>query len=231
MISKWFKIKEKAIKMRRAGNSLRDVSVALSIPKSTLSGWFKDIKLSVKHQKVLNKRHADALVKARKISAIIHKEQKIQRLKHAEDEAEKVIGSVNLNDTNIIETTLALLYLGEGFKKSSRTGMGNSDPQILKFFLWTMLNVYKLDITKIRFDLHLRADQDEMLMKKYWSEELQVPLERFTYVVKDNRTKDRATYPGYKGVCVVDCGSVAIQRKLVYIGRKFCDKVVNNMRD
>jgi len=141
-----------------------------------------------------------------------------------------VINSIDLNNISIIETALALLYLGEGFKKSSKTGIGNSDPQILKFFLWTMLNVYKLDINKIRFDLHLRADQDEMLMKKYWSKELQVPLHRFTYVVRDSRTKGRTTYPGYKGVCVVDCGNVAIQRKLVYIGRKFCDKVVNDTR-
>lgn len=217
--------------MRRAGNSLRDVSLALNIPKSTLSGWFKDIKLSAKHQKVLDKRYADALVKARSISAVVHKEQRLQRLKRAEHEADEVISKIALKDKNIIETTLALLYLGEGFKRSHRTGMGNSDPEILKFFLWTMLNIYNLNVNKIRFDLHLRADQDELEIKKYWSQELNVPIARFTYVVKDNRTKDRVTYPHYKGVCVIDCGNVAIQRKLVYIGRKFCKKIVNNMRD
>lgn len=231
MISKWSNIKEKAIKMRRAGNSLLDVSLALHIPKSTLSGWFKDVKLSTKHQKALNKRHADALVKARGISAIIHKQQKTQRLKYAEDEAEKVIKSVNLNDTNIIETALALLYLGEGFKKTDTTGMGNSDSRILKFFLWTMVHVYGLDVNKLRFDLHLRADQDEIEIKRYWSRELSVPIEKFKYVVKDKRTEGRPSYPDYKGVCLINCGNVAIQRKLVYIGRKFCEKVVNGTRD
>jgi hypothetical protein len=231
MISKWFKLKEKAIKMRRAGNSLRDVSLALSIPKSTLSGWFKDIKLSAKHQKALDKRHADALVKARKSAAIVNKHQKVQRLKLAELEANKVIQSIDLSNNGITEIALALLYLGEGFKKSETTGMGNSDPEILKFFLSTMLNIYNLDINKIRFNLHLRADQDQDAMKKYWSKTLEVPIDRFGYVIKDKRTQNSKTYSKYKGVCVINCGNVAIQRKLVYIGRKFCDKVVNNMRD
>lgn len=216
--------------MRKAGKSLLDVSLSLNIPKSTLSGWFKNIKLSKRHKKILEKKHADALVKARNISAAIHRQQKIDRLKYAEIEADKVINSIDLNNTNIAEIALSLLYLGEGFKKSSRTGMGNSDPGILKFFLWAMLNVYKLDINKIRFDLHLRADQNELLIKKYWSEELQVPLKRFTYIVKDKRTKNIVTYPHYKGVCVIDCGNVAIQRKLVYIGRKFCEKIIKNTR-
>lgn len=231
MISKWFRLKAKAIKMRRAGNSLRDVSLALNIPKSTLSGWFKDIKLSAKHQKTLDKRHADALVKARKSAAIINKDQKVQRLKLAENEANKVIQSIDLDNKSIIEIALALLYLGEGFKKTATTGMGNSDSRILKFFLWTMIHIYSLDVNKLRFDLHLRADQDETEIKRYWSKELSVPIEKFKYVVKDKRTEGRTSYSNYKGVCLINCGNVAIQRKLVYIGRKFCEKIINNMRD
>lgn len=229
MISKWFDLKETAVEMRRSGNSLRDISLSLSIPKSTLSGWFKDVKLSKKHQKALQKRYADALIKARSLSTIVHRAQKAERVIKAEASADEVIQSINL-DNNTIETALALLYLGEGFKKSYKTGMGNSDPKILRFFLWAMLSIYKLDVNKIRFDLHLRADQNEIELKKYWSKELRVPLDRFLYIVKDQRTMGRKTYSNYKGVCVIDCGNVAIQRKLVYIGTKFCEKVTNLKR-
>ena len=121
------------------------------------------------------------------------------------------------------------MYLGEGFKKSPKTGIGNSDPLLLKFFLKIMLKIYKIDIKKIRFELHIRADQNPELIKKYWAKELNAPLNRFKYVSIDKRTLGKYTYPDYKGVCVIDCGNIAIQRKLVYIGRKFCEKVIENL--
>lgn len=151
-------------------------------------------------------------------------------MKTAQIEADAVLEKINF-DTETIELALALLYLGEGFKKVVKTGMGNSDPLILKFFLQVMLKVYKVDIEKIRFDLHLRHDQNPEEMKKYWAKELHAPLHRFKNVFIDKRTKNNPTYPDYKGVCMVDCAHVAIQRKLVYIGRKFCEKTFENLGD
>jgi len=82
---------------------------------------------------------------------------------------------------------------------------------------------------KIRFELHIRADQNPELMKKYWAKELNAPIYRFTSVSVDKRTAGKITYVDYKGVCVIDCGNIAIQRKLVYIGRKFCEKVLQTL--
>ena len=120
--------------------------------------------------------------------------------------------------------------MGEGFKKSSKTGMGNSDPLLLKFFLIILLNIYKVDIEKIRFELHIRADQNPELIKKYWAKKLEAPLHRFKSISIDKRTIGKNTYENYKGVCVIDCGNVAIQRKLVYIGKKFCERTIESLR-
>jgi len=224
MISKWLSLKPKSISLRKKGWSIRDIESNLSIPRSTLSGWFKNVELKESHKKQLKKKYENALVKARKKSALWHNRQKADRFKNAEKEADETLALLNYNKETI-ELALALLYLGEGFKKSSVTGMGNSDPAILKFFLKILVDIYKINIDKTRFDLHLRADQNPNLIKKFWSEELNVPIERFKYVAVDKRTIGRPTYPDYKGVCLINCGNVAIQRKLVYIGRKFCDNV------
>lgn len=229
MQSKWFKLKPKALILRKKGKSIRDIEVSLGIPRSTLSGWFKNVKLTISQNKVLMEKHKNALVKARKIAVAWHNQQKADRLKFAENEADKTLLKIG-RDKEIMELGLALLYLGEGFKKSPRTGMGNSDPLILRFFLKIMLNVYKISIEKIRFDLHIRADQNPELMKKYWAQELEVPLNRFRTVSIDKRTIGKSTYSDYKGVCVIDCGNIAVQRKLVYIGRKFCKKTLENLR-
>ena len=79
-------------------------------------------------------RHNKSLIEARKNAVDWHKDQKIKRLEIAEGQAEKILSLVN-NNKETLELALAMLYLGEGFKKSGGTGMGNSDPLILKFFL------------------------------------------------------------------------------------------------
>ena len=229
MRSKWFKLKPKAISLRKKGKSIRDIEILLGIPRSTLSGWLKNTKLSTTQCKLLKIKHQKDLVKARKLAVIWHNKQKLNRLKFAENEAEKTLKNIK-NSKEITELALAFLYMGEGFKKSPRTGMGNSDPLLLKFFLRIMLNVYKINLEKIRFDLHIRADQNPELIKKYWANELKVPLKNFKSISIDKRTIGKITYKDYKGVCVIDCGNIAIQRKLVYIGKKFCEKTIKAMR-
>ena len=148
----------------------------------------------------------------------------------AERKADTLLLNIKSNK-NIIELGLAMLYLGEGAKKSPTTSIGNSDPLILKFFLKILTNIYEIKINKIAFYLHLRSDQNPRYMKKYWSGELNVPIERFGKVSIDKRTLKTKTYSHYKGVCVINCGNVAIQRKLVYIGRKFCKKTIEDLGD
>lgn len=227
MKSKWFKLKSKAISLRKQGRSIRDIEKTLSIPRSTLSGWFKDVRLTSSQYKILETKNKKALIKARNKAIIWHNKQKANRLKLAENKAEKTLSKI-INNKETTELALAFLYLGEGFKKSPRTGMGNSDPLILKFFLRIMLNIYKIDIEKIRFELHIRADQNPELIKKYWAKELKAPLSKFKSISIDKRTIGKITYPDYKGVCIIDCGNIAIQRKLVYIGKKFCEKIIEN---
>ncbi len=230
MISKWFELKPKARSLRKEGKSIKWIEKNLGIPRSTLSGWLKDIKLTEIQRKRLEASTYIALNKARVNAVKWHNEQKLKRFQLAEKEADATLAKLANNDQTI-ELALALLYLGEGFKKNSDTGMGNSDPLILKFFLKTIMKVYNFKIEKIAFYLHLRYDQDEEKMKEYWAKELEIPISNFKKTSFDKRTKDRETYPDYKGVCLIRCGNVAIQRKLVYIGRKFCEQTINNLRD
>ncbi len=118
--------------------------------------------------------------------------------------------------------------MGEGFK-GDETGLGNSDPLIMKFFIRAMTQLYGLDMSKAGFYLHLRADQNPEGLKLFWSQELQIPMDRFKQVSIDKRTIGKTTYPTYKGVCIINCGNVAIQRKLVYLSRAFCDKVLESI--
>jgi len=166
------------------------------------------------------------LIKARRKAVLWHHAQKEKRLKEAENQALKTIGAIDIANKEVLELALAILYMGEGTKKKVETAMGSSDPLILKFFLASLKTLYNLDIKKIKCRLNLRADQSPEKMKRFWARELKLPLDNFGYVNLDKRTIGSKTYPYYKGVCHVLCGNVAIQRKLVYMSKIFCKKVI-----
>ncbi len=228
MISRWFKLKDQVVAMRKKGYSYRDLELKFGIPRSTLNSWFKSLKLSKKHKEALYKRWERALGTARKSAIVWHKTQKLNRLKEAELQALEALKNIDMNDSSILNLALAMLYLGEGFKKDSgATGMGNSDPMILKLFVSLLLNIYLVPLNKISCELHLRADQNPSIIKRYWSQELGIPIDNFKSVSIDRRTIGSPTYSYYKGVCIVRCGLVAIQRKLMYTSRIFCQRVID----
>ncbi len=224
MQSKWFHLKESAIQLRRQGKSIRDIERHLKIPKSTLSGWLRNIILTDIQKTKLRNTWLENLYKARSRAVIWHNKQKETRLKEAENEAFVILSKIDVNNKEVKELALSMLYLGEGFKNKHGTGMGNSDPSILKFFVTMLLTHFAIDIKKIKYSLHLRADQNPETLKKYWSRELNLPLENFTSASIDIRTKGKPSYGTYHGVCVIDCGNIALQRRLMHLSRRFCEE-------
>ncbi len=225
MKSKWSEHKAEAIKLRKSGRSLPFIHHKLGIPKSTLSNWLKDVELTTEQKDKLRSDWQQALVKARLGAAAWHKNQKTLRLQIAESKSLELLSLLDLHDKNIIELALAFLYLGEGTKTKDETGMGSSNPIILKFFVNCLTTIYHVPLDKIKCELHLRADQNPVSSIKFWSNELGIDAKNFNKPYLDKRTTGQKTYESYKGVCLVRCGRVEIQRKLVYIAKHFCSEI------
>lgn len=223
--------KDEAIKLRKRGISIGKIERRLNIPRSTLSGWFKNIKLTKRQKEKLSQDWKKALIKARKKAVLWHNAQKEKRLQEAKNAAAKTMETININNKNFLELALAFLYLGEGTKNNIETAIGSSDPMILKFFLAALKNIYNIDIKRIGCELGLRADQNPEKIKRYWAKTLKLPLKNFKQINIDNRTKGTKTYPDYKGVCHLRCGNVAIKRKLMSLASLFCQKIIDkNLR-
>ncbi len=218
--------RREATGLRKRGMSYKKISKRLSVPLSTLSGWLKDIELTDTQRKKLEADWRQGLVKARVKAAHWHREQKKQRLVKAASDAKDSLKNISSEDKYVVELALALLYLGEG-TKGDKLALGNSNPLILQFFLSSLYRLYRITSNDVRCYMHLRADQDEQKLKRYWSKHLCVPLKRFGKTSFDKRTMGRPTYPTYKGVCLVECSRVAIQRRLMYIANGFCARVAH----
>src|SRR3989338_8057609 len=197
MSSKWFRKKEDAIKLRKLGVSIKDVEKRLGIPRSTLSGWFRNVELTKGQKEVLRRRRKDGLAKARKKAVLWHNSQKAKRLKDAEKEAAVVLKNLNLRSKDVLDLALSMLYWGEGFKKSLNVGIGNTDPNVLRFLIYVLKNNYQISNNALVAQLHLRADQDKQKEIKYWAKILNIPEGNFKWTQFDKRTASRRTYLHY----------------------------------
>lgn len=227
MQSQWYKLKEKAIILRKKGFSIGYVEKNLGINRSTLSGWFKNVKLTEEQKNKLLQNWKNGLIKARKKASLWHNTQRINRQEVIKKEIEVFSSNIKLDKT-IREIMLATFYLAEGGKKENYFQIANSNPELLKGIITLQRNLYKLDEAKFRCALHLRKDQNEGILKKFWSEVLNIPQSQFIKTQFDKRTIKK-TYDRYKGVCVLIYYDMALQRRILYLGEKLV-KMANNLR-
>jgi hypothetical protein len=220
MISRWFNLKDEVIKLRKEGTSIGVINKRYGIPKSTLSCWFRKIRLNKRQKNKIYKEASIKMDNARKKALLWHHSQKESRLLKAKLEADSVINKINTNDISVIELALSFLYLGEG-SKNNLTSMGNTNPLVLNFFIKATKCIYPF--AKLgRCQLHLRSDQNQLNAIKYWSKELGIDKSQFDFV-KDKRIAKSKTYPHYHGVCVARFTEVAIQRRLLFLSHNFCN--------
>lgn len=126
------------------------------------------------------------------------------------------------HDKNIYKLALAMLYLGEGAKWKSHSGLllGSSDPNIIGIYLYLVRVCYNLMPENLKCRVSYRADQNIEELENYWSTITTIPLENFYETKPDARTIGKPTRDGnYKGVCVIMGGGTAIQHELDIIAR------------
>lgn len=224
MQSRYLGLKNDAVAQRRMGISMTVIERSLGIPRSTLSGWFRNIELTEGQRMQLAKSRADGWKKARQNAIVAHNQAKQDRLIAAKNDALQTLKMLDTRNPALLDLAFAMLYWGEGAKNGS-TSISSSDPNILRFVMAVLRTNYAITPAMVRCELHLRADQNGEETKEYWSSQLGVPLNRFKSTTYDKRTTGRPTYPNYKGVCLLYCGSIAIQRKLFYLYNLFGKQV------
>lgn len=166
------KDKEKAITLRLKGLSYSQIKKEMGLSKSTLSGWLKDYPLSENQIKELRDFNPQRIEKCRNTKA-----QKVK------DRHESVYSKVSedigvLSEREIFISGL-FLYWGEGSKsEKTTTGLSNTDPAMLKFFIkWlTLVNVTK---KALHVTLQLYTDMDIEKEIDFWSKELKLPRKLF----------------------------------------------------
>jgi transposase-like protein len=225
MRSQWYEFKEAAISLRKEGQSIKTIHKNLGVPVSTLSGWLKNIEISQEHRSKLSLNKAEAWKRAHQKAADWHKAQKALRTLAAKQEAKKVLDRLEPN-RETLDLSLAMLLFGNNTRTES-SPISSSNPTTLRFVLSVLRKNYGVRSESLRCDLSLRLDQDVSALKQYWAKELALDPSQFKSIRIDKRTAGKPTDNTYKGVCIINFSSVAIQRKLMYLYTLFCERIAD----
>lgn len=198
---------KKAIILRRQGLSYNQISCRVHISKSTCSLWLKQIKLGKLARLKLNYRS----IVGRRKSLITRKLRRQRRDKEIEDRVRGFLGS--LHDTTVLYALLcAMLYWAEGAKRTGEVRFINSDPVMVKLFLYLFRQSFTVDENKFRARLHLHSYHDVDKQKRFWSEITDIDFAKIKIYKKANSGKVKR--PNYPGCISVNYGDIKIFKTL-----------------
>ncbi|MEK7143287.1 MAG: hypothetical protein AAB756_00480, partial [Patescibacteria group bacterium] len=188
MISK-YKDRKLAIKLRMQGQSYGEILSKISIAKSTLSLWLRDVGLSKpQKQKITEKR----LLAAQR-GGDVRKKQRIALTKSIFERAYFDVDKISKRDLWLMAV---MLYWAEGSKeKEGHSGSGvnftNSDPKMLRLFLKWLLEIEHVSKKELIFEIYIHENSINSLgfVKQYWSKTLSVQENVFRAYFKKNKIK------------------------------------------
>lgn len=215
----YISLKEQAINLRISGQSYRQISSDLNVARSTLNGWLKNVILTEDQQQILHQRWLDGLERARLKAGQRSKLAKLNRINEGLISAQQLLANITLNNLQL-ELFMAGLYLGEGFKKDNRFGLGNANPDIVLLFVTLLRKLYPIKEEKLRGAVYGRADQNSAQLIHYWSSLLDIPANQFHKTQLDIRTVNKPTRENYFGVCTVSYNDSSIQRRILAISKE-----------
>lgn len=219
-------LKQAAIKLRQKGYSYPMIEKALGTPRATLNSWFKGLKLPLRAAKLLLNRKRRNLVVIRRKALAVLKKQREDNHKQNLEKVQNILSKISFS-TPVKELLLTMLYLGEGFKRKSTLGLGNSDCRILASFVKLLRDVYNISENKFTCYLHLRSDQDVQKETLYWSKAIKINIDRFRKPQFDKRTIGSKTWTNYHGVCVVYCHDAKLEKHLTILQDLLLNKILN----
>ena len=180
------------VELRRLGLTHAEIRAVIPVPKSTLQGWLRDVRLSEPQVAAIRRRTSK---RGRPVDT-----QWRRRLEVAHIRAEAhEFATARLDDPLFVAGTT--MYWAEGAKTRNFVDLANSDPKALRLFIrWARRY---LGVDEFQLSLHLHAGNDERAAKDHWRRALDLPDAGF------GKTYTKQTRPGHRnnrlvyGVCRV----------------------------
>ncbi|MFA6973492.1 MAG: helix-turn-helix transcriptional regulator [Parcubacteria group bacterium] len=183
------KIKQKAKLLRKEkGLSYKEIADKIGISKSTAKLWCGDIVLKSEYKERLYTKKISALFKGPNSSH----ERRIKEIESIIKNGENEIGLPLGVET--YKLAGAALYWAEG-NKTKHFAITNSDPYLIKFMVTWLHDMLDVSPKNIKAHLNIYPQQNEKLLKIFWSELTKIPIENFgkSFVKPENKNYKKNT--------------------------------------
>ncbi|HOX41742.1 MAG TPA: hypothetical protein PK263_06165 [bacterium] len=210
----------KARELRQKGFSLTEISNRISVAKSTVSGWVKDIVLDDEAMSRLREKVSNGQLK----SANIKRAKTQATLQKCYDDAKRTLLDYQIDHSNS-RILCSLIYWCEGGKGERRiVQFTNSDPNLMQAFLSLFRSSYKLSEEKFRVCIHLHDYHNKDKQIAFWSKITKIPEQQFIKpFFKINQGKN--IHPEYQGCAQIRYCDVKVARDLIMTGQAMIDHI------
>lgn len=218
-------LKNKAIELRKNGDSIGAIAKNLGVSKSTAYEWTKSMEGAARFAQIGRERWIKEL---QPLGAQGQKRKRELKVERIIIEAKQEVAHVSQN-LEMKKAMLAMLYWAEGSKGRGMLTFANTDPRLLLLFITLLRNCFQIDESKFRVRLHLHWYHRERVVKKYWSELLHIPENQFTKTYHKKRSKEKIFRKNIGGICFLVYNSDYLREQIVRysfaLGEKFTGKV------
>lgn len=205
------KDKNLAIKLRWQSKSYNEISKILGVPKSTLSGWFKNdpksqqlkLRLGSKSNPVMAKRIEKFVKINREKWDKLRRETRLQAIK----EFPKLV-------KNSLFIAGLMLYWGEGDSNPKNpVRLTNTNPKMIRLYTKFLIEIIKIPKEKIRVALILYPDLSEKQCLNFWSKINNLPKSQFlkTQFIRGRHPTRRLL----NGICMIILNSRHLKEKFL----------------
>lgn len=151
--------------LRSRGYSLPEISRELSIAKTTVFVYLKDVEILPEFKaQWLGKRGGS---KKRQLA------KEAQALKYVKEQIKNVSYKEKL-------LFISALYWAEGSKKDC--GLSNTDPNLIKVYINGLREVFKIEDDRFRISIRIYEDLNKDKCLNFWSNVVNIPKEKFVNV-------------------------------------------------
>ena len=170
--------KIEARRLRFKGKSIKKIAQKLGVSSSTVSLWCRDIELTKKQIKILERNARDPYYGRRGLYLKRLKHKTDQKIKKLESLGIKKIGKLTRRELFV---TGASLYWAEGFKKDSQAGFASLDPEMVKFFINWLKTCFGYENEDLIFRVTANISHKDRIkdIEEYWSRLLEIPIGQF----------------------------------------------------
>ncbi len=147
--------------LRKEGFSYAEIKEQVPVSKSTLSGWFKGLRLSPIQRSRLKQKRLEALRRGVEEK----KSQHLKKVKEIQENSSQDVGQISKREFWLMGL---ILYWREASESDLKKGVRftSSNPHLIKFFLKWLKEIGKIPDEEVKFDLFAKDDS----AVSYWSE-------------------------------------------------------------